>query len=92
MLLQWDPEARGGVFTYSQTPYLSTYGTQAYIRVKLKKHDKFFCRCSYRDLQMSTFGLVANYARVFIAVLFRGTDYVKGFFTVTNVTNNPSVD
>ncbi len=41
---------------------------------------------------MSTFDLVANYARIFITVLFRGTDYVKGFFTVTNVTNNPSVD
>ncbi len=61
--------------------------------VKHKKHEKFFfCRCSYGDLQMSTFDLVANYARIFFTVLFRGTDYVKGFFTVTNVTNNPSVD
>ncbi len=39
------------------------------------------------NLQMSTFDLVANHARIFVTDLFRRTDYYikKAFYTVTNI-------
>ncbi len=40
------------------------------------------------NLQMSTFDLVANHARIFVTDLFRGTDYyIKKAFTQSQTFN-----